>query len=416
MPPANAPREAKTLYQFYALQQAAMGPLLQMMQGTLGFGAGPWKAFSDSGYGQAMRAANDLFQLSFRRDRKPRFGLDTTFVDGDEVAVIEVPVLRKIFCTLLHFRRDVRRQDPKVLVLAPMAGHFATHMRDTIAGLLPSHEVYVTDWADARDVPEADGRFDFEDFVGCVIEFIRLLGPEVHVMAVCQSSVPGLEAAALMAADGEEARPRSLVLAGGPIDARINPTSIDQRATNHSLRWFEATMIDTVPPINRGAGRSVLPGFVQLSSLINVNFESLSEKNAALFRHIASGNRDAADALLRFYDEYLSVMDLTAEFFLQTVKTVFQDFDLPLGNLTVGGRRVEPEAIGDIALMTVEGEADEIAGLGQTRAAHDLCANVPSAKRNHRQFAGLDHLGLIVGDRWRNEIVPEVTSFIRANA
>lgn len=404
------------LYHLHAMHRASLAPLRFMATAGQRFFSHPAIPVSGTRYGRSMAAACELLERATRRYLKPAFGLGHTMIENRVVPVEEVEVFENDFCVLRHFRRAVRRDDPKVLLVAPMSGHFATLLRGTVAALLPEHEVYVTDWKDASQVPISKGGFDLDDYTDDVIEFLRLIGPGAHVIAVCQPSVPVLAAVSLMAAMGDDSAPRSMVMMGGPIDTRVNPTQVNLLAESHAIEWFEKSVISRVPMPNPGAMRRVYPGFLQLSGFMTMNLDSHFSAHVRLFDHLVLGDDEGAAAHRRFYDEYMSVMDLPAEFYLQTVRTVFQEHALPKGVMTSRGRRIEPAAISDTALLTVEGELDDISGLGQTRAAHDLCSGIPAAKRRHHEQANVGHYGIFNGRRWRNEIYPLVRDFIRENA
>jgi poly(3-hydroxybutyrate) depolymerase len=296
-----------------------------------------------------------------------------------------------------------------------MSGHHATLLRGTVETLLPEHEVYITDWTDARLVPLSAGNFDLADYIDYVIEFLRILGPETHVMAVCQPSPPVLAASALMAADGDPATPSSLTLMGGPVDTRVNPTTVNHVGASQSLDWFERKVIDLVPPHYPGAMRRVYPGFLQLTSFISMNLDRHINAHMRQFEHLVKGDDDSADGHRAFYDEYLAVMDLTAEFYLQTIQVVFKEHQLPRGVWVSRGRKVDPSAI-ETALMTVEGELDDISGIGQTKAAHALTPNIPGARHVHWEQPRVGHYGIFNGRKWREQIMPRVRDFIRDNA
>ena len=348
---------------------------------------------------RAAAAWFELFDRATQRRQKPAFGLDATLIDDQPVAVREQVVIEKPFCRLLHFARDVRlpRNDPHVLVVAPMSGHYAT--------LLPTHEVYITDWTDARLVPLSAGGFDLADYIDTIIDFLRVVGPETHVMAVCQPSPPALAATALMAADGDAATPKSLTLMGGPVDTRVNPTQVNQLAAMRSIEWFEHTVITTVP--------ATYPGFLQLGGFMSMNPDRHVQSHIDFFHHLVVGDGESAAGHRRFYDEYLSVMDLSADFYLDTIRHVFQEHSLPVGAFTHRGVKVEPGAIRKTALMTIEGELDDISGLGQTKAAHDLCRNTPAARRRHLEQEGVGHYGIFNGRKWRQFIYPAWAEFVR---
>ena len=368
-------------------------------------------------FGKAVAAACEVFENVTRRYRKPEWGIDETKIFGLPVPVEREVVHSKLFCDLLHFKRDEsvvgKRYDPKVLIVAPLSGHYATLLRGTVQAMIPEHDVYVTDWRDARVVPAMYGDFDLDDFIDYVADFIRFIGPNTHVLAVCQPSVPVLAAAAAMAAEDDPLQPASMTLMGGPIDTRRNPTAVNDLAASRPLSWFEQNVIHTVPLPNPGAMRQVYPGFVQLSGFMTMNLERHMEAHAGLFRHLIEGDCDSVEQHQKFYDEYLSVMDLTAEFYLQTVKAVFQEHALPEGKLMHRGKLIDCRKIRKTALMTVEGENDDICGLGQTEAAHDLCTNIPIDDHYHYVQPGVGHYGVFNGTRWRTEIQPRVREMIR---
>jgi len=382
----------------------------------------PFNPFNRTLTARATAAACDMFVNATRRYGKPEFGITATEVSNKVVPVIENVVLEKPFCDLLHFRRDgaatKARNDPKVLMVAPMSGHFATLLRGTVEAMLPEHEVYVTDWTDARDIPLSSGRFDLADFTDYITEFCQFLardGERVSVMAVCQPGVPCLASAALMAEDKDAARPSSLILMGSPIDTRANETEPNRLAQKHPISWFEKNVIVTVPWPNQGFLRRVYPGFLQLSGFMSMNLDRHVDAHVDQFRHLVRGDGDPAAAHRAFYDEYLAVMDLTAEFYLETVQKVFQQHALPLGTFTHRDRPVRPDAIRDIALMTIEGEKDDITGRGQTEAALALCAKLPKTKKAHYTQPKVGHYGVFHGSRFRKSIQPKIRDFISAN-
>lgn len=367
--------------------------------------------------GKAVAAACEVFENVTRRYRKPEWFIDAVEIDEQAVGVEPKLVYGKLFCDLLHFERDAEatagRKDPKVLIVAPLSGHYATLLRGTVKAMIPEHEVFVTDWRDARLMPLAYGRFDLDDFIDYVAEFIRFIGPDTHVIAVCQPSVPVLAAAAVMAAQGDPVQPASMTLIGGPIDTRRNPTAVNDLAASKPLSWFERSVISTVPFPHPGALRPVYPGFLQLTGFMTMNLERHMDAHADLFRHLIEGDCDSVEQHQRFYEEYRSVMDLTAEFYLQTIKTVFQDHALPEGKMRHRGALVDCGEIRNTALMTIEGELDDICGLGQTEAAHDLCRNIPQDDRHHYVQKDVGHYGVFNGRRWREEIQPRLRNMIR---
>src|SRR5690606_22503798 len=401
------------LYHLYDWHHAAWEPVRLFVQAGQRLFSHPALPFSYTGMGRTAAAVCELVERGTRRYAKPKFGLERTTIDGREVAVVEEDVLKKTFCTLKHFRRATRRRDPRLLIVAPLSGHHATLLRGTVEALLPSHDIYIADWVNASEVPVEEGGFDLDDYIDYVIEFLRHIGPGAHVMAVCQPSVPVLAAVSLMAADRDPAEPKSMVLMGGPIDTRRNPTKVNDVATGRSLDWFERTVIAPVPLGHPGAGRRVYPGFLQLSGFVSMNLDRHVGAQLRLFRHLVQGDGDSAEAHRRFYDEYMSVMDLPAEFYLQTIRTVFQEHALPRGKMKSRGRRVDPSKIVKSALFTIEGELDDISGLGQTRAAHDLCTGIPAKRHRHYEAKGVGHYGIFNGRRWREDIMPRVRDFIR---
>jgi polyhydroxyalkanoate depolymerase len=344
--------------------------------------------------------------------RRPAFGIDSVVVEGEAVAVREEAVLRTPFGTLLRFAKDTDAVQPRVLLVAPLSGHFATLLRATVRTMLPDHDVFVTDWHNARDVGVAHGRFGLDEYIDHLVDFLREMGPGAHVVAVCQPCVPALAAAALMAEDGDEALPHSLTLMAGPIDARVNPTIVNDLAAGRSLEWFERNVIGIVPRRFAGAGRRVYPGFVQVAAFMRMNPERHRAAFRRLYDDIVAGNEERAVATKAFYDEYFAVLDLTAEFYLETITAIFQDHLLARGELTWRGRPVDPAAITRTALLTVEGERDDICGVGQTAAAHDLCTSLTPYRRRQHLQAGAGHFGVFSGARWEREVYPEIRSHI----
>jgi poly(3-hydroxybutyrate) depolymerase len=404
-------------YYAYEMAHAFMSPVrfgVQALRHTLGWPLNPM-AYTPAG--RNMIAACEVFENITRRYGKPTFGIDSVTHSGQSIAIREEIAMSRPFCNLLHFARDEpptgKRRDPKVLIIAPMSGHHATLLRGTVEAMLPEHDVYITDWADARNVPVAAGPFDFDDFVEYVIEFIRFIGNDTHVMAVCQPAVPALVATALMASRHEDAQPASLVLMGGPIDTRRNPTKVNDLAAAKPLSWFERNVILTVPFPHAGFMRPVYPGFMQLTGFMTMNLERHMNAHVELFNNLVKGDCDSVRQHRGFYEEYLSVMDLTAEFYLQTVQVVFQNHLLPDRKLTHRGEVVDCSRITKTALMTIEGERDDICGLGQTEAAQDLCTSIPSENKVHYVQAGVGHYGVFNGTRWRTEIQPRIREFIR---
>jgi len=416
------------LYSFVEMSRAAMMPWRMAANATRRALRSPLNPAGDTLAGRTTAAAADLFESLTRYYGKPEWGVSPAAVNGQPVAVEIETVWSKPFCNLLHFRRDAAAlarargvkpgapSDPKVLFVAPMSGHHATLLRGTVEAFLPDFEVYITDWLDARRVPLADGRFDLDAYVVYVREMISALGENVHVVAVCQPGPPVLAAVALMAEDNDPARPASMTYMGSPIDTRKSPTTPNKLAEERPFDWFRDNLIHTVPAMYPGALRRVYPGFLQLSGFINMNYDRHVDAHFNFFNHLVEGDGDSADRHRRFYDEYLSVMDLTEEFYLQTISDVFQEHRLATGRMSVRGRKVRPETITDVALMTVEGENDDISGIGQTQAAHDLCAGLPAALQTDYIQPGVGHYGVFNGRRFREEIAPRMKAFMAEHA
>ena len=402
------------LYQTYEFQRQLAEPVRLWANILSQAYSSPYNPLAETWFGKSVAAGAEIVSRLTQNYGKPAFGLKTTMVDGVEVAVNEEILLRKPFCQLLHFHRDTAKHAPKVLLVAPMSGHYATLLRGTVEALLPDHDVHVTDWGDAREVALSEGNFDLDDYIDYIMEFCRYLGPNVHVIAVCQPSVPVMAAAALMAQAKDPRQPKSLTLMGGPIDTRVSPTVPNDLAMRNSMMWFRQNVISTVPFGHPGAMRRVYPGFLQLTSFISMNFDRHVNSHMHQFEHLVRGDDEHADGHRRFYDEYLAVMDLTAEFYLQTIQIVFKEHQLPRGVWVSRGRKIDPSAI-ETALMTVEGELDDISGLGQTKAAHALTPNIPGARRTHWEQPRVGHYGIFNGGKWREQIMPRVRSFIREN-
>jgi poly(3-hydroxybutyrate) depolymerase len=402
------------LYYAYEFQRQLAKPVRLWAGALEQFYTSPYNPLADTWFGKSMAAGSEIIARLTQNYGKPEFGLKTTQIGNETVAVNEEILIRKPFCQLLRFHRDTTRKDPKVLVVAPMSGHYATLLRGTVEALLPEHDVHITDWADAREVPLSKGNFDLDDYIDYIIEFCRYLGPDVHVIAVCQPSVPVMAAAALMAEAKDPRQPRSLTLMGGPIDTRISPTTPNDLATRNSMMWFRQNVISTVPINHPGAMRRVYPGFLQLTSFISMNLDRHVNSHMRQFEYLVKGDDDHADGHRAFYDEYLAVMDLTAEFYLQTIEVVFKEHELPRGTWVSRGRKIDPGAI-ETALLTIEGELDDISGVGQTKAAHALTPNIPGARHVHWEQPRVGHYGIFNGRKWREQIMPRVRDFIRAN-
>jgi poly(3-hydroxybutyrate) depolymerase len=404
------------LYHLYELNQAAAAPLNAAAGLSQFFWAHPSNPFAATTWGRTMAASMEIMERTTRRFRRPEFGITSVTVDGRKFAVRETTVLTKPFCRLLHFHKIEGKRplepQPKLLIVAPMSGHFATLLRGTVQALLPHAEVYVTDWIDAREVSLSEGRFDLDDYIDYLFEMLALLGPRTHVMAVCQPSVPVLAAVALMSERKDVNLPLSMILMGGPIDTRSNPTAVNLYAMERGVDWFRRNAITAVPFMHPGYQRDVYPGFMQLTGFVAMNLDRHVDAHRQLYWHLVEGNKAEAGKQREFYDEYLSVMDLTAEFYLQTVDQVFIRHALPCGTFMHRGQAVDPAAIRKCALMTVEGERDDISGIGQTRAAHGLCSNIPDEKRMHHLQEGVGHFGVFSGSRFQRELVPRIVDFM----
>jgi len=405
------------LYHWYELGHAAVRPARVAADSCRLMLTNPFNPLTHTSIGRHAAAALEVFERTTRRYDKPSFGLTETVVDGMPARVREDVVWQHPFCRLVHFRREIsdarRARDPRLLLVAPMSGHNATLLRGTVEAFLPDHEVYITDWQDARDVPTAMGAFDLDSYVTVMRDIFRHFRGDVHVFAVCQPSVPVLAATALMEADEDPHVPQSLILAGGPIDTRVSPTVVNQLAVERGTGWFRRNVITSVPWPRAGYGRDVYPGFLQLTGFMTMNLDRHLAAHKDLFQHLVSGDGDSAEKHREFYDEYLAVMDLTAEFFLQTVDTVFVNHHMPRGLMTHGRRRVDLGRIRRVALMTVEGEKDDITGLGQCRAAQDLCTGIPDTDRVHFECPKVGHYGIFNGRRFRRDIAPRIATFAR---
>ncbi|HEV3183432.1 MAG TPA: polyhydroxyalkanoate depolymerase [Xanthobacteraceae bacterium] len=402
------------LYQAYQAHSDVMGlvrTFAHVALGTLGrsvAGNGPSAL-------RNLTAAYELIARAGLTHVRPPFGVNSVPVGNREVAVREVSERVTPFGTLLHFKKDIDTAQPRVLLVAPLSGHFATLLRNTVRTMLPEHDVYITDWHNARDINIGHGRFGFDDYVEHLIQFLEAIGPGAHLMAVCQPCVAALVAVAVMAQGNNRAQPRSMTLMAGPIDARVNPTRVNELATSRPIEWFEQNLIASVPFRYGGAMRRVYPGFVQLAAFMSMNLERHLKAHRDLYDNLAAGEYEKAQATKAFYDEYFAVLDLTAEFYLETVERVFQQHALPLGELEFRGQRVDPAAIRRTMLLTVEGEKDDVCAVGQTVAAHDLCNKLrPYLKRHHMQ-PGVGHYGVFSGKRWEGQIYPIVKNVILAS-
>jgi poly(3-hydroxybutyrate) depolymerase len=404
------------MYWLYEMGHAALNPARAVADATRLFYRNPVNPLSHTTFGKSMAAAAELFERTTRRYSQPEWNIDSISIGGEQVPVAIDVVWERPFCRLLHFRRmfahPPRRPQPRMLIVAPMSGHFPTLLRGTVQTFLSGHDVYLTEWVDARMVPLALGPFDLDDYIDYVIAMLHRLGGDTHVVAVCQPSVPVLAAVARMEADGDPHVPTSMVLMGGPIDTRKNPTAVNTLAEERGLDWFRTHVITKVPFPHPGVLRDVYPGFLQLHGFVSMNLDRHLDAHKQLFFNLVKGDGDSAQKHREFYDEYLAVMDLTAEFYLQTVQTVFIKHDLPKGQMTHRGARVDPGKIRNVALLTVEGENDDISGVGQTQAAHTLCPNIPDDMKAHFLAPGVGHYGVFNGSRFRAEIAPRIADFV----
>jgi poly(3-hydroxybutyrate) depolymerase len=408
-------QEKHLLYDAYEVQRSLLSGASTMASIGAGWLSNPINPVAYSHLGPIMSSALQVFAHASAPRGKPEFGLHTTIVEGREVAVREEIVLRKPFGQLKRFRREGVEGGPKLLIVAPMSGHFATLLRGTVERMIPGHDVYITDWRDAKCVPLEDGKFDLDDYVDYLIEYLHFIGPGAHMLAVCQPSVPAFAAACVMSADGDPARPRTLTMMGGPVDTREAPTEVNTVATQRPFAWFERNVIATVPYLYPGHGRKVYPGFLQLAGFMAMNLGNHMVSHWGMFRHLVDGDGEGADSTMKFYEDYRSVCDMTAEFYLQTIDVVFQRHLLPKGEMTHRGRRVDPGAIRDVALLAIEGERDDISGLGQTKAALTISTSLPDSMKRYHMAEGVGHYGIFNGSKWRNRIAPMVERWIRAH-
>jgi poly(3-hydroxybutyrate) depolymerase len=403
-------------YEAYQAHADAFAPMRWMARVTERMlNRQPWPELAHHPLVRSAAASCEMVARAGMWHERPSFRIASVEIAGEPVAVTERVVAATPFCNLLHFAKEGGGEQPRVLLVAPLSGHFATLLRGTVEQLLTDHDVYVTDWINARNVPMLYGRFDLDDHIDLMRDFIRLLSPDLNVVAVCQPAVPALIAVALLAADDEAAQPATLTLMGGPIDPSANPTAPNLLATSHPLEWFERTVIATVPPRYAGGFRRVYPGFIQLAGFMTMNLDRHITAHVDMFNHLVRGDGESAEVTRVFYDEFMSVMDLPADFYLQTIKRVFQEQGLARGTFASRGRRVEPAAIVRTALLTIEGENDDICAVGQTGAAHALLSGLAEAKKERHVQPKVGHYGVFNGRRWRGEIYPKVRDFIRTH-
>jgi poly(3-hydroxybutyrate) depolymerase len=419
LPGNGAPISTTPLYWFYEWTHAALNPSRAVADAARLYFKNPLNPLANTPFGKTIAASAEIYERAIRRYTKPEWDIDSTLVGGERVPVEIKTVWQRPFCNLLHFERKFehapRYPHPKVLIVAPMSGHYATLLRGTVEAFLPGHDVYITEWVDARMVPLARGHFDLDDYIDYLISILHKLDGDCHVIAVCQPAVPVFAAVALMEAENDPDVPHSMTLMGGPIDSRVSPTAVNDLAEKQGIDWFRSHVIAKVPFPHPGFMREVYPGFLQLTGFITMNFDRHLDAHKQMFNHLVTNDGDSAQKHREFYDEYLAVMDLTAEFYLQTVETVFVRHDLPKGNMTHRGKPVNPSKIKRVALLTVEGEHDDISGLGQTEAAHKLTPNLSDDKKAHYMQPSVGHYGVFNGSRFRSEIAPRISDFVRTH-
>lgn len=410
------------LYRIHEMNRAFLTPLTQWAEASSKMFADPVSPLAHSPYSQRIAAGYELMFRLGKDYEKPQFEITSTTIAGkQEVGIEQSELLVKAFCKLLHFKKALPEKEiaklkqPKVLLVAPLSGHHATLLRDTVRSLLSEHDVYITDWTDARMVPLSEGEFHLDDYIAYVQEFIHLLGPEVHVIAVCQPTVPVLAAISLMATAKDPKLPKTMILMGGPIDPRKSPTQVNTLATEKKFSWFENSVIYTVPENYPGAGRKVYPGFLQHTGFVAMNPNHHAQSHWDFYQHLIQGDDESAEQHRKFYDEYNAVLDMPADYYLETIKTIFQEFRLPAGTWEVNGKPVRPQDIKTVALFTVEGELDDISGPGQTQAAHDLCSGIPDSMQQDFVAPGCGHYGIFSGRRWREMIYPKIAEFIKTH-
>ena len=407
------------LYQLHEMQRSFLTPLMQWADASAKLFSNPVSPLAHTPFAQRIAAGYELMYRLGKDYEKPAFEIRSVAINGENVGIMEHTIEERAFCKLLHFKKDLsdkqiaKLKQPKVLVVAPLSGHHATLLRDTVRALLVEHDVYITDWTDARMVPAAEGPFHLDDYIYYVQDFIRLLAPDLHVISVCQPTVPVLAAISLMATAKDPQLPKTMTMMGGPIDPRRSPTAVNDLATEKAYSWFENTVIYSVPANYPGYGRRVYPGFLQHAGFIAMNPGRHAQSHREFYMHLVTGDDEPAEGHRRFYDEYNAVLDMPAEYYLDTIKTVFQDFSLPKGTWVVGGNLVRPQDITTVALFTVEGELDDISGAGQTQAAHDLCTGIPAEMQQDFVAPGCGHYGIFSGRRWRDVICPKIGAFIK---
>ncbi|KAF1035569.1 MAG: hypothetical protein GAK35_04182 [Herbaspirillum frisingense] len=410
------------LYQLHELNRAFLNPMMQWAETSAKLFSDPVSPLAHTPFSQRIAAGYELLYRLSKEYEKPQFNIHEVEVDGKITGIVEEVVETKPFCRLIHFKKDLSARQiaglkqPTVLLVAPLSGHHSTLLRETVRALLQEHDVYITDWTDARMVPVEQGEFHLHDYVYYVQDFIRVLGPDVHVISVCQPTVPVLAAIALMASANDPKLPKTMTMMGGPIDARKSPTAVNDLATEKPFSWFENTVIYSVPANYPGFGRKVYPGFLQHAGFVAMNPRRHAQSHWDFYMHLRDGDDASAEDHRKFYDEYNAVLDMPAEFYLETIKMVFQDFDLARGTWKIEGKPVRPQDIKSVALFTIEGELDDISGSGQTEAAQELCSSIPKSRKQHFTVPKAGHYGIFSGRRWREIVCPKIAEFIRGNA
>ncbi len=410
------------LYQLHEMQRSFLTPLMQWADASSKMFTNPVSPFAHTPFSQRIAAGYELMYRLGKDYEKPAFEINDVDVKGETVAILEHPIVTRPFCRLIHFKKDLSDKEmralkqPKVLLVAPLSGHHSTLLRDTVRALLSDHDVYITDWTDARMVPLSEGAFHLDDYIFYVQDFIRLLAPDLHVISVCQPTVPVLAAISLMATANDPKLPKTMTMMGGPIDPRKSPTQVNDLAVKKKFSWFENTVIYAVPPNYPGGGRKVYPGFLQHAGFIAMNPGRHAQSHREFYNHLVTGDCEPAEGHRQFYNEYNAVLDMPAEYYLDTIKTVFQEFSLPMGTWMVGGQLVRPQDIKTVALFTVEGELDDISGAGQTQAAHELCSGIPANMQQDFVAPQCGHYGIFSGRRWRDVICPKIGEFIQKYA
>jgi poly(3-hydroxybutyrate) depolymerase len=410
------------LYQIHELNRTFLSPFIQWAEASAKLFTNPISPLAHTPFSQRIAAGYELMYRLGKDYEKPEFDIKTVTVEGKQVGVFEVVAEQRPFCRLIHFKKNLspaqaaKLAGPTVLLVAPLSGHHSTLLRDTVRALLPNHDVYITDWTDARMVPLSEGAFHLHDYIYYVQDFMRLLGPDLHVISVCQPTVPVLAAISLMATAKDPKLPKTMTMMGGPIDARKSPTQVNDLATKKPFSWFEDRVIYSVPANYPGFGRKVYPGFLQHAGFIAMNPGRHAQSHWDFYKHLRAGDIASAEEHRKFYDEYNAVLDMPAEYYLETIKDIFQDFRLAQGTWEIEGKPVRPQDIKDVALFTIEGELDDISGAGQTQAAHELCSSIPKSKKQHFTAPKCGHYGIFSGRRWREIICPKIGEFIRANS